>query len=242
MKGLSVAKRIHQTNKLRIYEELRREPGTFEALINRTGLSRATVNQCLKELDQEGLIEREYKEKHLLIKLSRKALDPGLTAVLRLGALPTLRGVLNPKGGRKLLESRVRKTLIRIDATALKPAGVPWRYLKFGKEGAERYEPEFDELVLWVGLAIYDAERNHLPYELPKEELVALPIVETSGLSRKLDALLDWIQPVIKGHPLLAHLWGREIHDHVVRLFTRRIERLSKFRSPFGGGGEKPRK
>jgi predicted transcriptional regulator len=68
-----------------ILNVLQKGPGTFEELLTRTGLSRMIFNAELKELEDEGLIERELQTQkemgrgrhhRVLIKLSAKADSP----------------------------------------------------------------------------------------------------------------------------------------------------------------------
>jgi DNA-binding transcriptional ArsR family regulator len=62
-------KDIEQQNRNRIIALLSKYSLTFTELIQKSGLSRGTVNRHLKQLESEGLTFREYKNKKLLIKL-----------------------------------------------------------------------------------------------------------------------------------------------------------------------------
>ncbi len=62
-------------NQRLIIKELNKEPLTFTELIARTGLSRAVVNNHIKEMESKGIIEKKYENKKILNVLVPSKID-----------------------------------------------------------------------------------------------------------------------------------------------------------------------
>lgn len=81
---LSYQKLVWLENRNKIIQLLIQQPLTFKEIIEKSGLSRAVVNQHLKSLEKEGIITKIYKEGKILnainFEKARKTLVPLLFA------------------------------------------------------------------------------------------------------------------------------------------------------------------
>ena len=118
---MSYQSRIREENKLRIIRELEKGPATFTELINRTGLSRAVVNNRLKELEKELGLYREYRNKKLLIMLPAKVRDSVSSTIRDLEALVLPPSRLDSELGRKLLTGPVVDAIVESGRQQLSP-------------------------------------------------------------------------------------------------------------------------
>jgi hypothetical protein len=209
--------------------------GTFEELLTRSGLARATLSKELRGLDTEGLLERfpippkekgKGKRYQLVIRLSEKALDPVNKTLRHLEFLMLPPEKLDTELGRELLTDPVIDAIKEVEATRFSkflPSLVP----------KEPSRARFDEIMLITALACYYCERRELPYAdklarkrgrkesiFPKATrgYTALPIVRQRGLVRQFDDLLDWIEPLLIASPLAYVLFQRESGDHSTRI------------------------
>lgn len=75
MKSWNYQKRAWQENRNRIIQLLNNEPLTFKQVIEKSGLSRAVVNDHLKTLEKEGAIKKTYGSGKLLNILQPSNID-----------------------------------------------------------------------------------------------------------------------------------------------------------------------
>lgn len=242
----------------RIVSVLEERPCTFRELIHRTLLSRSVLSSHLKELEEEGLIEREYKPQpkgrgKILIMLSPKAREDVEKTLRQLEHLAPPPWYLDLQLGRTLLTKGVVQTVIEIVKNSFRPIGMVGP------------APPFDKFTLLKGLAIYDWEKNRLPLSLtqasPEElkspgspefylarelrkkssdVLVALPLVRDRGLVEKFDKLLEWIGSIQHVCDEKTYFLSQRIQHHSV-LYRWAEEQVHAFKKkpPRRGGGEK---
>lgn len=55
------SRRIGEENYQKVFFSILHEPATFSELLSKTGFSRATLTSHLKDLEEDGLIERRFK-------------------------------------------------------------------------------------------------------------------------------------------------------------------------------------
>lgn len=67
--------RVHEENRKKIIQLLSVQPLTFKELIEESGLSRATINKHLKDLNKDGLLKKEYRDRKILNVLQVTELD-----------------------------------------------------------------------------------------------------------------------------------------------------------------------
>lgn len=214
-----------------ILKALEQSPGTFTDLRERTKLADSTLSHYLKKLENQNLVEREYKRPNLLIKLSAKALDPVRRTIRHLEELVPPPSTLDVELGQKLLTKEVVDAMIEIYHTKFRHVFSPDDFSKISKlfGGTISVEPEFNEAVLLTVLAYYWCEKSFPSLLEPKstrtatkptyEPAVAVtPVLKNRGLVKQFDSLLKWADPLLKTPSMASGLFLRALIEHSSKL------------------------
>lgn len=105
--NLPYQKQVWLENRNKIIRLLNQQPLTFQEIIEKTGLSRAVVNQHLKQLEEEGIITKVYREKKILNVLNITKID--LPFIFRILAENYVMGFRQENMSTEILRTEIEK-------------------------------------------------------------------------------------------------------------------------------------
>jgi DNA-binding transcriptional ArsR family regulator len=108
----------------KIIMELEKGSSTFTGLKKQTGIAYSTLSEHLKELEKNGMIEREYKKGKILIRLPYAALTPIERTLRHLESTVPSPQKLDIELGRKLLTDEVVNAILEISTLSSRKFGL----------------------------------------------------------------------------------------------------------------------